>query len=69
MGRMTGTKKMNKVWVVSFCTESCDRGVYVFGYKPTNEEIVSFLKKEMPWEYEDGCAVGYEIFQEAVMSK
>jgi len=42
-----------KVWVLTGQTESGDSvGPYVFDYKPTNVELVSLLKEDMPQEFE-----------------
>lgn len=39
---------------LSWDTESCDRGGIFFREKPSDEFLESFMRREFPWEFEDG---------------
>lgn len=56
------------VYVVSYCTESCDRGVYVFSEKPTKDFLDKFFREMMPEEYEELDGPRYEISAQGVRS-
>ena len=50
-------------FVLSVCTESCDRWCYIINAeeKPSEEKIEAFLKKEYPEEYRDVGWVSWDI--------
>lgn len=55
-----------KVWVVTGRTESGDDFVFVFGEKPTDEEMEWVFAAEMPDDWEADCITGWNTDEEFV---
>jgi len=57
------------VYVVSWVTESSDRGAYVFGTKPTEKQLEKFFKEHRPEEYESGyCNIYWTVNKTEVLN-